>query len=385
MSSKVDSKEEEDEVVFRCDVVEKSVVGDVLRSRKGWREIEPENDSPENFDFNWTPSKTVKTYFDGFPTSNHHVINHFKNPFELTRKDLMIKNVKRKRRSLIRLGMKDEAEKFGRICPHSFVLPQDYNLFVEAFKREAPGQMWIMKPVGRSQGKGIFLFHSLHQIAGWKRGNDIQNMMSKNKAAEVESYVAQKYIANPHLVGGKKYDMRIYVLVTSYSPLVAWLYRDGFARFCISRYSKKREDMNKIHMHLTNNAIQKKADGYGASGVKDCKLPLQSLKLHIASKRGADVADRVFGDIEDIIVRSLISVQKAMVQDPNCFELYVSHEEDISIYLKRSLSSQTHTHTYNTPHIDTDMTSCSTTIFDLGFWKQTLNPHSVLRVWTITN
>lgn len=142
-------------------------------------------------------------------------------------------------------------------------------------------------------------------------------------------------------MGGKKFDMRIYVLVTSYTPLVAWIYRAGFARFCISKYSTKREDMDKIHMHLTNNAIQKKADGYGESGTKDCKWPLVSLRLHIASKRGVKVANRVFDDIEDIIVKSLLSVQKSMTQDPNCFELYgydIMIDDDMRPWLLESNS-----------------------------------------------
>jgi hypothetical protein len=120
------------------------------------------------------------------------------------------------------------------------------------------------------------------------------------------------------------------------------------------RYSKKREDMNKIHMHLTNNAIQKKAEGYGESGTKDCKWPLQSLKLHIASKRGVKVADRVFNDIEDVIVKSLLSVQKSMVQDPNCFELYVTFSLFMSLRTKSTIFT-THTHTHT---LGTDTTSC---------------------------
>lgn len=56
-----------------------------------------------------------------------------------------------------------EASKYT-FLPPSFVLPDDYSLFVEAFKR-SPGAVWIMKPVGRAQGKGIFLFSKLR--CGW--------------------------------------------------------------------------------------------------------------------------------------------------------------------------------------------------------------------------
>ncbi len=44
-------------------------------------------------------------------------------------------------------------------------------LFVEAFKRE-PGSIWIMKPIGKAQGKGIFLFSKLSDIKDWKKDHN---------------------------------------------------------------------------------------------------------------------------------------------------------------------------------------------------------------------
>ena len=35
-------------------------------------------------------------------------------------------------------------------------------MFVEEFKRS--GGVWIMKPIGSAQGKGIFLFNKLSQV-----------------------------------------------------------------------------------------------------------------------------------------------------------------------------------------------------------------------------
>jgi tubulin polyglutamylase TTLL9 len=87
-----------------------------------------------------------------------------------------------------------------------------------------------MKPVGKAQGKGIFLINKLSQVIKWKKQSN------KEENAQLGKYIVQKYIENPLLLGGKKFDMRIYLLVTNYNPLTIYIYRTGFARFTHTPY-----------------------------------------------------------------------------------------------------------------------------------------------------
>lgn len=77
-----------------------------------------------------------------------------------------------------------------------------------------------------------------------------------------EAYVICRYIDKPLLVGQKKFDLRIYVLVTNYRPLKVYLSTLGFARFCNVKYSSDVSELDNMMMHLTNVAVQKKADEY---------------------------------------------------------------------------------------------------------------------------
>jgi hypothetical protein len=62
---------------------------------------------------------------------------------------------------------------------------------------------------------------------------------------------------NPLLIDGFKFDMRIYVLVTSINPLEAFLYQEGFARLSTEKYSISEDDMDNKFVHLTNFSIQR--------------------------------------------------------------------------------------------------------------------------------
>lgn len=294
-------------ILFRCS--QRNTVHEVMRSRPGWKETEDDVD----WDINWADVAWVRDMYDQIQLDDDQHLNHFPNHYELTRKDLMIKNLKRMKRQLQRSDANEEASAYS-FWTETFVLPSEYSLFLEEFKRW-PGALWIMKPIGKAQGKGIFLFNKLSQISEWKKDHKW-----KADQPQAEAYIAQRYIDNPYTVGGKKFDLRLYVLVTSFSPLTAWLYSAGFARFSNQRYTPGKTDMDNLLVHLTNVAIQKKANGYSKS--IGCKWDLQKLKMYMTLVHGVSAVDELFYDIQCVITRTLLSVQQAMVHDKHCFELY---------------------------------------------------------------
>lgn len=64
---------------------------------------------------------------------------------------------------------------------------------------------------------------------------------------------------NPHLLNGLKYDLRLYVVVTSYDPLRIYLYEEGLTRFATEKYSNNIKEVTKRYIHLTNYSVNKHA------------------------------------------------------------------------------------------------------------------------------
>ena len=76
-----------------------------------------------------------------------------------------------------------------------------------------------------------------------KDGPDARWKTAEERKAEndnTESYIVSRYVQDPLLIGGKKFDLRVYVVVTSYRPLRAYVSRLGFARFCSVSYSEAK-------------------------------------------------------------------------------------------------------------------------------------------------
>lgn len=298
------------ERVIRYKTFLHNTIGDVLKAR-GWVEVKDEGE----WDLYWCDVSWMREHFDHCYLEEHQRICHFRNHYELSRKNLMAKNLKRLKKQLEKES-KLEAAKCD-FFPTTYELPSEYHIFVEEFKRN-PGNIWIMKPAGKAQGRGIFLFRKLKDITDWKKEDYFHRDDEKSDKDPPETYVVQRYIEKPYLIGGKKFDIRVYVLVTSYAPLKAWLYRSGFARFSNTRFSL--DSISDAFVHLTNVAIQKTAPDYDPE--KGCKWSLQELRLYLLAKHGPEEVKRIYQQIDEIFIKSLQSVQKIIINDKHCFELY---------------------------------------------------------------
>ncbi|KAG1687261.1 hypothetical protein DVH05_005311 [Phytophthora capsici] len=238
-------------------------------------------------------------------------VNHFQHAKALTRKDCLKKQIGKY------LATGGRLRQAFDIIPPTFILPKEYVAFVQAFQDRSERlkhsgyseakNIWIMKPVALSRGRGISLINDLSQVIYG------------------EQVVIQEYIANPRLLDGFKFDLRLYVLVTSFNPLEAFLYDEGFVRLCTRPYEDG--DLGNIFVHLTNSSIQKEAGSTNpiASANKEqtdaggTKTTLTYLWRRLAAE-GVDV-DQVKRNIEEVVLKALLCGEDQIPFQVNSFDL----------------------------------------------------------------
>jgi tubulin polyglutamylase TTLL2 len=62
------------------------------------------------------------------------------------------------------------------------------------------------------------------------------------------------------LLGGYKFDLRLYVVVKCMHPLTVYLHKQGLCRFSTEKYNEG--DYNNMYSHLTNASINKFSPSY---------------------------------------------------------------------------------------------------------------------------
>lgn len=151
----------------------------------------------------------------------------------------------------------------------------------DAALREELRNIWIYKPAACNRGRGIRVVSGLDALRTICLGEELAASNGAAKRAETGPSsgltnpnkvkgVVQKYIANPLLVQGCKFDIRCYLLVARNFPSTVAFYHPGYCRLALKPYPTTKAELvaslEDAMMHLTNASIQKKGADYAALG-----------------------------------------------------------------------------------------------------------------------
>ncbi|KAM8833594.1 tubulin polyglutamylase TTLL5 isoform 1-T2 [Synchiropus picturatus] len=286
-------------MAFKIVRTESRLVREIL-SNHGFHEVHPNSN---DFNLMWTGSH-LKSYLLR-NLQDFQKVNHFPRSYELTRKDRLYRNIQRMQQTY---GFKNFL-----IVPQTFMLPSEYQDFCNYFAKDKGP--WIIKPVASSRGRGIYLVSDPSQIS-----------MDEN-------ILVSRYISNPLLIDEFKFDMRLYVVVTSYDPLLIYVYEEGLARFATVKYDRTFKSIKNTFMHLTNYSLNKKSSDYVSCDDPDVEdygnKWSMSAVLRFLKQEGKNTT-LLMKQVEDLIIKAVLSAELQIAtackmfvpHKTNCFELY---------------------------------------------------------------
>ncbi|XP_061739969.1 tubulin polyglutamylase TTLL7 isoform X3 [Nerophis ophidion] len=224
---------------------------------------------------------------------NYQRINHFPGMGEICRKDCLARNMCKM--------IKCQPQEYSFI-PKTWIFPAEYTQFqnyVTELRRKRKQKTFIVKPANGAMGHGISLVRNCEKLP-------VQ-----------DHFIVQEYLDKPFLMEGYKFDLRIYVLLTSCDPLRIFLYHDGLVRMGTEKYHAPSEDnLSQLFMHLTNYSVNKHNHNFERDQTVD-KGSKRSVSWFTEFLRSCDYdVSKFWGDISDLVVKTLI------VAEPHVLHAY---------------------------------------------------------------
>lgn len=265
-------------LAYKMVKTESKLVRSVL-STYGFHEVHP--NSPD-FNLMWTGAHLKP--FSLRSLQDFQKVNHFPRSYEITRKDRLFKNVDRMAHT--------KGAKHFDFMPKSYLMPSEYQDFCAAYAKDKGP--WIVKPIASSRGRGIYLINNPNQVP------------------LEDNIMVCKYISNPLLIDGFKFDIRVYIAVTSYDPLIVYLFEEGLTRFATVKYEKTHRHLKNQMMHLTNYSINKKSHDYVRCEDPDVEdygnKWSMSAMLRYLKQEGIDTS-ALMARIEAVIIKAIIAAE----------------------------------------------------------------------------
>ncbi len=243
-------------------------------------------------------------------------VAQFPRTFEITRKDTLSRNMAR---------MKElHGSRWFSFVPEGFVLPNEWGLFTQAYQsgRHSPSVAWIVKPAALSCGRGIFVTQDIDEIKALN--------MSESP------WQVSRYVNDPLLINGFKFDLRIYACVTSFNPLRIYVHDEGLTRFATAPYDPSPAHFDNRFMHLTNYSVNKHNENFkfneGMAEGEDSMGSKWSLHALRRKLRELNIDDKkLWQKIYHVINMTMISIEPQVnsaidmfvpFKSRNCFQLF---------------------------------------------------------------
>ncbi|KAM7013318.1 tubulin polyglutamylase TTLL7 isoform 2-T2 [Tautogolabrus adspersus] len=224
---------------------------------------------------------------------NYQRINHFPGMGEICRKDCLARNMSKM--------IKCQPLEYSFI-PKTWIFPAEYTQFqnyVKELRRKRKQKTFIVKPANGAMGHGISLIRNCEKLPAQ------------------EHFIVQEYLDKPFLMEGYKFDLRIYILVTSCDPLRIFLYNDGLVRMGTEKYHAPSEaNLSQLYMHLTNYSVNKHNENFERDETVD-KGSKRSISWFTEFLRTNDYdVSKFWGDVSELVVKTLI------VAEPHVLHAY---------------------------------------------------------------
>eukprot|EP01062_Namystynia_karyoxenos_P016063 TRINITY_DN1585_c0_g1_i1.p1 TRINITY_DN1585_c0_g1~~TRINITY_DN1585_c0_g1_i1.p1 ORF type:complete len:785 (+),score=194.92 TRINITY_DN1585_c0_g1_i1:276-2630(+) len=277
---------------------------DVVRriaAEMSWVEDRDEDGEKGEFDVFWTDTSVMTDRV--MKLQNYQRINHFPGMHLISRK-IQLSLTLGKMRKLF-------PEQFS-FAPRTWSLKSERNQFRKHLVSLGCKKTFIIKPSAGCQGKGIVLTQDPFELE-----EELEEMS-----------VIQEYISRPLLIEGKKFDLRVYALVTSVRHPSVFIFNDGLVRLCTVDYTKPGEDnLDNVMMHLTNYAINKTSDNFvnadQGSGSTGHKRDFNFLNRWLRQE-GHDV-EKVWTRIDQVVVKTFLA---ALPQIVHVYNSCLPHNND---------------------------------------------------------
>ncbi|KAL1021099.1 hypothetical protein UPYG_G00008810 [Umbra pygmaea] len=318
-----------------------SLVSSYFESR-GWQRIYDK--TRVDFNLKWCEIKSTATY--SYFKEGEQLVYQIPNNKVLTNKIGLLSSLRDYERICRKLnhgrGLRWKMEEF---FPTTFRM--DVGDEREAFFALQEGMCdeemsaWICKPTGLNQGRGIFLLRTQEDISAFKLRLQTITKCQSNKKLHFrlpQARIMQRYIQNPLLLNGRKFDVRSYFLIACTSPYMVFFHH-GYLRLTCDLYDHKSQNLSS---HLTNQYIQKKNPLYSVLK-EETVWSMDRLNTYINDKLSVDkglpkdwVLTTFTKRMQQIIIQCFLAVKAKLDRKLGYFDLIGCDfmiDEDFKVWL----------------------------------------------------